>query len=151
MCARHKQLMQQATLCCGGLGFHQQNCTEQPGWPRWCQGTVIPGYCGSCTELQYRICCLQSTNPLARCVEYLQEDLETMNTELKFWSAERQLYQVFPNLQACCLLSCSCSATIRLLASLQTCSMSVSCQHEWAGCKAYSHCSEHHRQWWSWQ
>lgn len=38
--------------------------------------------------------CLQSTNPLARCVEYLQEDLETMNTELKFWSAERQHYQV---------------------------------------------------------
>ena len=37
---------------------------------------------------------VQSTNPLTRCVEYLQEDLETMNTELKFWSAERQHYQV---------------------------------------------------------
>lgn len=37
---------------------------------------------------------MQSTNPLARCVEYLQEDLETMNTEFKFWEEERQRYQV---------------------------------------------------------
>ncbi|KAL0022152.1 hypothetical protein WJX77_000466 [Trebouxia sp. C0004] len=42
-------------------------------------------------ELVQKLC--QSTNPLARCVEYLQEDLETMNTELKFWAEERQRYQ----------------------------------------------------------
>ncbi|KAL0041808.1 hypothetical protein WJX79_005357 [Trebouxia sp. C0005] len=42
-------------------------------------------------ELVQKLC--QSTNPLARCVEHLQEDLETMNTELKFWAEERQRYQ----------------------------------------------------------
>ena len=44
---------------------------------------------------------VQSTNPLARCVEHLQEDLETMNTELKFWAEERQRYQVNEH---CCAL-----------------------------------------------
>ena len=37
---------------------------------------------------------VQSTNPLARCVEYLQEDLETMTTELNFWAEERRRFQV---------------------------------------------------------
>lgn len=39
---------------------------------------------------------LQSTNPLARCVEYLQEDLETMTTEFNFWAEERRRFQVQP-------------------------------------------------------
>lgn len=39
---------------------------------------------------------LQSTNPLARCVEHLQEDLETMTTEFNFWAEERRRFQVGP-------------------------------------------------------
>ena len=37
---------------------------------------------------------MQSTNPLARCVEYLQEDLETMTAEYNLWAEERRRYQV---------------------------------------------------------
>eukprot|EP00891_Asterochloris_glomerata_P008647 jgi/Astpho2/8647/Aster-05121 len=36
---------------------------------------------------------LQSTNPLGTCVEYLQEDLESMAAEQRFWQAEYQTYQ----------------------------------------------------------
>ena len=39
---------------------------------------------------------LQSTNPLGKCVEYLQEDLESMAAEQRFWQAEYQTYQVRP-------------------------------------------------------
>ena len=42
------------------------------------------------------VACLQSTNPLGKCVEYLQEDLESMAAEQRFWQAEYQTYQVRP-------------------------------------------------------
>ncbi|KAL3139161.1 hypothetical protein ABBQ32_005942 [Trebouxia sp. C0010 RCD-2024] len=42
-------------------------------------------------DMVQRLC--QSTNPLARCVEHLQEDLETMTTEFNFWAEERRRFQ----------------------------------------------------------
>lgn len=59
------------------------HCTVQPNFCKEHQG-----------DSKACIGALQSTNPLARCVEYLQEDLETMTTEFNFWAEERQRFQV---------------------------------------------------------
>ena len=53
------------------------------------------------------VACLQSTNPLGRCVEYLQEDLESMAAEQRFWQAEYQTYQVRPAPQRPALRQCA--------------------------------------------
>lgn len=34
-----------------------------------------------------------NTQPLAKCMDYLQEDLETMSKEYRFWVTERRIYQ----------------------------------------------------------
>ena len=52
----------------------------------WCLATLL-------------VACLQSTNPLGKCVEYLQEDLESMAAEQRFWQAEYQTYQARPGHQ----------------------------------------------------
>ena len=49
---------------------------------------------------------MQSTNPLGKCVEYLQEDLESMAAEQRFWQAEYQAYQVRPAHQCSALCQC---------------------------------------------
>lgn len=42
-------------------------------------------------EMVQKMC--QSATPLGRCLEFLQEDAEAMDRELKFWGAERRLYE----------------------------------------------------------
>lgn len=34
----------------------------------------------------------QTTNPLSKCMDQLQEDMENMHKELNFWSGERTQY-----------------------------------------------------------
>ena len=34
----------------------------------------------------------QTTNPLSKCMDQLQEDMENMHKELNFWSSERTQY-----------------------------------------------------------
>ena len=60
---------------------------------------------------------MQSTNPLGKCVEHLQEDLESMAAEQRFWQAEYQTYQVRPAHQRSALCHSVCmpiKAPVRL-------------------------------------
>lgn len=57
-------------------------------WKRSCSKERIQVTLKACAHA------VQSTNPLARCVEYLQGDVDTMTTEFNFWAEERRRFQV---------------------------------------------------------
>lgn len=42
----------------------------------------------------------QTTNPLGKCIEYIQEDLESMEKEYRMWKADSQTYSVKLDTQA---------------------------------------------------